>query len=112
LKAPVVKVFKSAPVKLECSGSGHGRVKKEKYTVASLPFPGGSATTGYSQRWRRTFKPSLIEWAATLEDPFGTNAVMDAAVEALWIQIFPTLATAVNGGESRAAIIQVVRIYL
>ncbi|KAF8803015.1 hypothetical protein BYT27DRAFT_7305696 [Phlegmacium glaucopus] len=98
----------TAPVSLVRTTTGRGRVKKEKFTVTSLPFPRGSGGTAYSQRWRRVFKPSLIEWAATYEDPFGTNAEMDTVVEGLWAQIFPTLATAVvDGGEGRAAIIQV-----
>ena len=112
LKGSLVKVFEPAAVKLERSASGRGHVKKEKYTVASLPFPRGSASNSYTQRWRRIFKPSLIEWAATCEDPFGTNAKMDAVVEALWCRVYPTLTMAVSvEGEGRAAITQIVRIY-
>jgi hypothetical protein len=111
LKASLVKVFEPAAVKLERSASGRSHIKKEKYTVASLPFPRGSAGNTSLQRWRRVFKPSLIEWAATFEDPFGTNAEMDTIVEALWSRLFPTLTTAVNEGEGRAVITQIVRIY-
>jgi hypothetical protein len=110
-KGSLVKVFEPATVKLERSVSGRSHVKKEKYTVASLPFPRGSASNTYTQRWRRIFKPSLIEWAATFEDPFGTNAEMDAVVEALWSRLYPTLTMAVSEGEGRAAITQIVRIY-
>ncbi|KAF8797786.1 hypothetical protein BYT27DRAFT_7343964 [Phlegmacium glaucopus] len=89
----MVKVFEPAPARVERSTSGRGRVKKEKYTVSSLPFPQGSANVAYLQRWRK-------------KDPFGTNTVMDTVVEDLWVQVFPSLATAFKG-EASAAIIQV-----
>lgn len=109
LKSTVKIKMETAPATLVRTATGGGCVKKEKFTVTSLPFPRGSGGTAYGQRWRRVFKPSLIEWAATYEDPFGTNAEMDDVVEGLWAQIFPTLATAVvDGGESRGAVIQVV----
>jgi len=104
----VVKVSEVPDIKLERSVSGRGRIKKERYTVGSLPFPRGSASAIYNQHWRRVFKPSLIEWAAMSEDPFGTNVEMDEAVEGLWAEIFPSIASEVNGSQGRPAIIQIV----
>ena len=101
----MVKVSEAPAVKLEQSGR-RGRVKKEKYTVSSLPFPQGSANVQFTQRWRKVFKSSLIFWASCQEDPFGTNALLDTVIEKLWNRVFPSLAGAFD--ESRAAICQVV----
>ena len=106
LNPSMVKVSEPPPVKLERSASGRGRVKKEKYTVSSLPFPQGSANVHLTQRWRKVFKPSLIFWASCQEDPFGTNALLDTVIEGLWQKVFPSLASAYE--ESKAAICQVV----
>ena len=100
-----MKVFEAPPVKLEQSGR-RGRVKKEKFTVSSLPFPPGSANVQFTQRWRKVFKSSLIFWASCQDDPFGTNALLDTVVENLWNRVFPSLASAYD--EHRAAICQVV----
>jgi hypothetical protein len=101
-----VKVIEAPQVKLEKSISGRGRVKKEKYTVSSLPFPQGSANVQFTQRWRKVFKSSLIFWASCQEDPFGTNALLDAVIEKLWSNVFPSLTSAYK--ENKAAISQVV----
>ena len=107
LNPSTVNVFEAPQVKLERSASGRrGRVKKEKYTVSSLPFPQGSANVHFAQRWRKVFKPSLIFWASCQEDPFGTNALLDTVIEELWKRIFPSVASAYE--ESKAAICQVV----
>ena len=94
------------PVVLDTSSSAR-RVKKVRYTFSSLPFPRGAASTTYTRDWRKSFKPTLIHWAATLEDPFGTNAVMDDTVTEVWKAVFPSIANEVDGG-SRDAIIHVV----
>jgi hypothetical protein len=102
-----VKVFEPPPVKLEQGPSvRRGRVKKEKYTVSSLPFPQGSANVQFTQRWRKVFKASLIFWASCQDDPFGTNALLDTIIDRLWNRSFPSLASAYK--ESKAAILQVV----
>jgi hypothetical protein len=106
LNPSTLKVFEAPPVKLERSASGRGRVKKEKYTVSSLPFPQGSSNVHFTQRWRKVFKPSLIFWASCQEDPFGTNALLDTVIEELWKRIFPSIASTYE--ESKAAICQVV----
>ena len=101
-----VKVIEPPQVKLESTNGRRGRVKKEKYTVSSLPFPQGSANVQFTQRWRKVFKSSLIFWASCQDDPFGTNALLDTVIERIWNRVFPSLASAYN--ESKAAICQVV----
>ncbi|KAF8802193.1 hypothetical protein BYT27DRAFT_7113324, partial [Phlegmacium glaucopus] len=86
--------------------SSRRRVKKIRYTFSSLPFPHGAASTSYARDWRKSFKPTLIDWAATLEDPFGTNTVMEDIVTDIWKVVFPSIANEVDGG-SREAIIHV-----
>ena len=111
LNPSTVNVFEAPQVKLERSTSGHqGQVKKEKYTVSSLPFPQGSANVLFTQRWRKVFKPSLIFCALCQDDPFGTNALLDMVIEELWKRIFPSVASAYE--ESKATICQVVSLSL
>jgi hypothetical protein len=69
------------------------------------------ASSSYTRDWRKFFKPTLIHWAATLEDPFGTNAVMENVVKEVWKMVFPSIADEVDG-DSREAIIHVVKAYL
>ena len=90
--------------------SSRRRVKKIRYTFSSLPFPRGAASTSYTREWRKSFKSTLIHWAATLEDPFGTNAVMEDVVAEIWKLVFSSIANEVDG-DSREAIIHVVRAY-
>ena len=90
--------------------SSKRRIRKIRYTFSSLPFPRGAAGTSYTHDWRKSFKSTLIHWAATLEDPFGTNAIMEDIVEEIWKLVFPSIANEVDG-DSREAIIHVVRAY-
>lgn len=100
-----VKIVETAPD--TSSGVNGHRVKKEKYTLASLPFPRGATSMTYTRDWRKLFKPTLIHWAATLKDPFGTNSVMEDTITEVWKTVFPSIANEVTGS-SRAAIIQLV----
>jgi hypothetical protein len=90
--------------------SSSRRVKKIRYTFSSLPFPRGAASTSYARDWRKSFKSTLIHWAATLEDPFGTNAIVENVVAEIWKLVFPSIAKEVDD-DSREAIIHVVRPY-
>ncbi|KAF8873126.1 hypothetical protein BD779DRAFT_1805320 [Infundibulicybe gibba] len=99
-----VKIVEPAPTVVpEHSASSRSRIKKEKYTLASLPFDRDEATA-LIQTWRKSFKPTLIQWAATLEDPFGSNSLMDDIIEDIWKRIFPDIAIT---AKSRPAIIDV-----
>lgn len=71
-------------------GASGKRTRKEKYSVASLPFPTGTVELN-KKKWRRSFKTTLIHWAATQDDPFGTNAIMDNEVKVIWKLVFPSL---------------------
>ena len=82
-------------------------MKKEKYTLASLPFPRGAASTSYAREWRKSFKSTLIHWAATLEDPFGANAVMEDVITEVWKAVFPSIENEVVG-DSRKVIVHLV----
>lgn len=62
---------------------------KTRFSLAHLPFPGGSSV--YLVIWQKTYVPSLISWAGSLEDPFGTNFQMEDQVMELWMQIYPSL---------------------
>jgi hypothetical protein len=66
------------------------RVRKQRYSLADLPFPGGSGQ--YLVNWRKTYVPSLICWAGTQKDPFGTNCQMEDHLMALWRLTYPSIA--------------------
>jgi hypothetical protein len=108
-----VKIVEPAPATFDpSSGSSVHRPKKEKYTLASLPFPRGAESMTYTREWRKSFKPTLIQWAATLEDPFGSNAVMGDIITEVWMATFPSIANeVVVGSQSRPAIIHLVISY-
>ena len=110
LQITSVKIVEPMPVTLDPSSGGSGRrVKKEKYTLASLPFPRGAESISYSREWRKSFKPTLIHWAATLKDPFGTNAVMGDILTEVWMAVFPSIANeVVVGSPNRQAIVHLV----
>ena len=59
------------------------RVRKETYTTAALPFP-SSHITHYLDRWRKDFRSTLLDWAGTGENPYGTNTIMRQAVKQTW----------------------------
>ena len=66
------------------------RVRKETYTTAALPFP-SSHITRYLDRWRKDFRSTLLDWAGTGENPYGTNTIMRQAVKQTWYEVFPEL---------------------
>lgn len=98
-----VKIVEPAALDLSSSTSGHC-VKKEKYTLVSLPFPHGAASTSYRCEWQKSVKSTLIHWAATLDDPFGANAVIEDIIIEVWKAIFPSIANEVVGSRHQAII--------
>ena len=58
----------------------------QKYLVSDLPFPGNK-----TQYWRKYFVPSLIAWAGSQPDPFGTNYGVGTEAALVWGQVFPTI---------------------
>jgi len=81
-----MNIVQSPSVDIEQFRRGRGQ-KKEKYTVNDLPFPSGFGKAAY----HRQFKNSLYQWAGTVPDPFGTNAIMGAKVREIWNAVYPTL---------------------
>ena|ERR1700733_90704 len=103
-----VKV-KEKPVAMTLGPSKKQRSKKEKYTNAHLPFPpsrGGACM----QKWRKDFKSSIIGWAGTTEDPFGTNSILDDPVKQVWKEVYPDLKDRLADPVQRAAVIGVVSV--
>jgi len=82
-------------------------MRKEKYTNAHLSFP--SQQFGQSMKnWHKAFKPSIIGWASTIEDPFGTNSILSTPAKKVWNDIFPDLKDCFKDADQRAAILSVV----
>ena len=94
--------MKPSPTTLDLSSASGCHIKNEKYTLALLPFPRGAASMSYTRDWRKLFKPTLIHWAATLKDPFGTNSVMGDIIAEVWKVIFPSIANEVVGSSHHA----------
>ena len=61
-------------------------------------------------RWRKRFKPAVIAWGSTTNNPFGTNAHLTSVVTTLWPAIFPEIKHKVEDEIDLAAIIAVVSV--
>jgi hypothetical protein len=66
----------------------NSRRRKQRYTVADLPFPRGGK---YTQIWRKTFVPNLLAWAGSRDDPFGANGRLHTEVANIWERVFPSI---------------------
>ena len=66
---------------------------QRNYKLSDLPFPPGTGSTNIKQ-WSKEFMPSLIDWAASLNDPFASNSHpgIATAVKENWDQIWLELA--------------------
>ncbi|KAI9430410.1 hypothetical protein H4582DRAFT_2086922 [Lactarius indigo] len=64
------------------------RQRKQRYSVADLPFPGGGRGV---HTWRRVFLPQLHGWVGTQEDPFGANCQMEGEIVNIWKRTFPSV---------------------
>jgi hypothetical protein len=64
--------------------------RKPSYNNSDLPFP-SSAHAADLKYWQGTLILTLIDWVATLEDPFAANAhaLFRPTVEELWKDYFP-----------------------
>lgn len=62
--------------------------RKQRYTVADLPFPRGGR---YTQIWRKVFVPNLLAWAGSQDDPFGANGQVHTEVTNIWKRVFPNI---------------------
>jgi hypothetical protein len=66
----------------------HGATRKRKFGISDLPFAHWDLD---SRKWRLSFVPSLLAWAGTQRDPFGTNSQMSDEVTALWERVYPAI---------------------
>ena len=66
----------------------HGSTRKRKFGISDLPFVHWDMD---SRKWRLSFVPSLLAWAGTQCDPFGTNSQMSDEVTMLWERIYPAI---------------------
>ena len=48
-------------------------------------------TGNKTQYWRKYFVPSLIAWAGSQPDPFGTNYGVGTEAALVWGQVFPAI---------------------
>jgi len=61
---------------------------KQKFTKANLPFPRGG---NHLYIWAKHFRPSLLAWAGSQEDPFGTNGTMHTEIVQIWSRLYPDI---------------------
>ena len=80
--------------------AGQG-VRRPKYAIADLPFQPCSTEAIHQRRtlWRLQFVPSLLDWAGSCFDPFGTNSQMEETVTSIWKCVFPQIALNKEGTE-------------
>jgi len=79
--------------------SGSRRVAKPKYGVADLPLPIGS---NYMNRWRKQYRQTLMSWAGTHLDPFGTNSLlMEDVIRDIWSLVFSNIDIDMRGGRKK-----------
>jgi hypothetical protein len=94
------------------AGSSNKRVaqgaRKVKFTLADLPFQPCSPEATRTRRilWRLQFVPSLLDWAGSCKDPFGTNIQMNGEVASIWKHVFPQVAL---NGEGMEIVLHLVR---
>jgi hypothetical protein len=84
-----IKLTKADITAVKGDASAH-RPAKPRYRNAHLPFEN---QTHDLQIWRNTVIPGIIDWAGTLEEPFGVNSHPDLPdiVEASWKEGFPEI---------------------
>jgi hypothetical protein len=61
---------------------------KSNYTKADLPFPPGGH---HRHTWQRFFRPALLSWAGSQDDPFGTNGRMHDEISQIWCRLYPDI---------------------
>jgi hypothetical protein len=66
------------------------RSRAPKVTVDRLPFPYPRAL--HLSRWQKLFRPSLISWASSWQDPYATNTLLDEdVVLEIWDNVYPDI---------------------
>ena len=87
------------------NGRGARTTGRKKYAVSDLPFAHWDID---SHKWHNQFVPSLLAWAGTQGDPFGTNSQMVGEVATLWQRLYPAI---ILNDTRRCIILSVVRTF-
>ena len=78
--------------------TGHEKSQwKQNWTNRDLPFTGSGNHLG---TWQQQFIPLLIDWSATLEEPFGSNNYQDfkPTIKKIWKKVFNYLPALLDNG--------------
>ncbi|KAG5633660.1 hypothetical protein H0H81_006195, partial [Sphagnurus paluster] len=75
-------------VKISISDSQTGNTSIKKLPISCLPLPTGPKGHTYTTQWRKEFKPTTINFAASLPQPFSANALLHNHVKQWWKLIF------------------------
>ncbi|KAG5649563.1 hypothetical protein H0H81_003081, partial [Sphagnurus paluster] len=63
-------------VKISISDSQTGNTSIKKLPISCLPLPTGPKGHTYTTQWRKEFKPTAINFVASLPQPFSANALL------------------------------------
>ncbi|KAG5633525.1 hypothetical protein H0H81_007101, partial [Sphagnurus paluster] len=87
IQMKMVKVHER-DVKISISDSQTGNTSIKKLPINCLPLPTGPEGHTYTTQWRKEFKPTAINFAASLPQPFSANALLHNHVKQWWNLIF------------------------
>ena len=79
---------------------------RPNYTKADLPFPPGG---NHRYIWAKYFRPALLSWAGSQDDPFGTNGRIHDEITNIWHRLYPDIEL---NDENMTILVDVVRHYL
>lgn len=107
-----VKIEEKPIIGVEPSGK---RIKKEKYRTSDLPFPPVRASS-YMAKWRKEYKATIIDWAGSVTDPFGTNSRLDvpegpnslSPLERCWMAVYPDLKLCMKDQSQKKIVVSLV----
>src|SRR5260221_161668 len=61
---------------------------KQNYTKDDLPFPPGG---NHRHIWGKSFRPALLSWAGSQDNPFGTNGTIHSEISDIWCRLYPDI---------------------
>jgi hypothetical protein len=76
---------------------------RQHYTKANLPFPPGG---NHRHVWAKCYRPALLSWAGSQDDPFGTNGMMHDEMSCIWHRLYPDIPL---NNENMTILVDVVR---
>ncbi|KAG5634218.1 hypothetical protein H0H81_002832 [Sphagnurus paluster] len=74
-------------IKTDSEAAG-AAVKYKKMPKACLPFPGGNLGQKALEKWNKVYKTTAITFAASLDQPFSSNALLHDHVQEWWDSVF------------------------